>query len=136
MVDGGLSCPLCLVANDPADMLGVVIAHAVPVPDALIGLCKRCVVAIVKTAMATELISPHEVFGDLPPGGEQPLKTDSEEPSNARLDGLGGAGDHVESDSAAAPAKAGGALVLPDSEAAEKAAAPAHSGARGEDREE
>jgi hypothetical protein len=116
---------LCLVANDPADMLGVVIAHAVPVPDAPIGLCKRCVVAIVKTAMATELISPHEVFGDPPPGAEPPLKTDSEEPSNARLDGLGGPGDHVESDSAAAPAEAGGALVLPDSEAAESTETPA-----------
>jgi hypothetical protein len=107
---------LCLVANDPADMLGVVIAHAVPVPDALIGLCKRCVVAIVNTAMATELISPAEVFGDLPPGGEPPARTDSEEPANARLDGLGGPGDLVEPDSAAAPAAAGGALVLPDSE--------------------
>ena len=63
MADGGLSCPLCLVANDPADMLGVVVAHAVPTPDALIGLCKRCVLAIVKTAMATELISPAEIFG-------------------------------------------------------------------------
>jgi hypothetical protein len=120
VADGGLSCPLCLVANDPADMLGVVIAHAVPVPDALIGLCKRCVLAIVKAAMATELISPLEVFGDLPPAAEQPLRTDSEEPSNARLDGLGGAGDHVEPDSGAAPAEAGGALVLPDTEAAEE----------------
>ena len=120
MADGGLSCPLCLVANDPADMLGVVIAHAVPVPDALIGLCKRCVLAIVKTAMATELISPAEVFGDLPPGAEPPARTESEDPSNARLDGLGGPGDHVESDSAAAAAEAGGAVVLPDSEAAEE----------------
>jgi hypothetical protein len=116
---------LCLVANDPADMLGVVIAHAVPVPDALIGLCKRCVLAIVKTAMATELISPAEVFGDLPPGAEPPLKTDSEESSNARLDGLGGAGDHVESDSAAAPAETGGALVLPDSDPTKEAETPA-----------
>jgi hypothetical protein len=66
---------LCLVANDPADMLGVVIAHAVPVPDALIGLCKRCVVAIVKTAMATELISPQEVFGDAPPGPDSGVDT-------------------------------------------------------------
>jgi hypothetical protein len=116
---------LCLVANDPADMLGVVIAHAVPVPDALIGLCKLCVLAIVKTAMATELISPAEVFGDLPPGAEPPLKTEPEEPSNARLDGLGGSGDHVESDSAAAPAEAGGAVVLPDSEAAKEPETPA-----------
>lgn len=147
MVDGGLSCPLCLVANDPADMLGVVIEHAVPVPDALIGLCKRCVLAIVKTAMATELISPAEVFGDLPAGAEAPLMHENpdakgicpeygcylqpghagphEEPSNARLDGLGGSGDHVEPDSAAAPAAAGGPLVLPDSEAAEEAETPA-----------
>jgi hypothetical protein len=124
VADGGLSCPLCLVANDPADMLGVVIAHAVPVPEALIGLCKRCVVAIVKTAMATELISPAEVFGDLPPGAEPPLKTDSEDPSNARLDGLGGPGDLVESDSAAAPAEAGGPLVLPDSEPTKEAKTP------------
>lgn len=81
MADAGLSCPLCLVANDPADMLGVVIAHAVPVPDALIGLCKRCVVAIVKTAMATELISPAEVFGEFPPG-------DAIEPTPCELCGM------------------------------------------------
>jgi hypothetical protein len=55
---------LCLVANDPADMLGVVVPHAVPVPDALIGLCKRCVLVIVKSAMAAEFITPEEVFGD------------------------------------------------------------------------
>ena len=68
--DFGLSCPLCLVANDPADMLGVVIEHAVPVPEALIGLCRRCVLAIVKSAMAGEFIQPAEVFGDATAGGD------------------------------------------------------------------
>jgi hypothetical protein len=59
---------LCLTANDADDMLGVVIEHAVPVPHALIGLCKRCVVAIVKCAMAAEFIQPEEIFGDAPTG--------------------------------------------------------------------
>ena len=125
MADGGLSCPLCLVANDPADMLGVVIAHSRPVQLEPLGLCRRCVLEIVKSAMTAEFIEPEEVFGDLPPGAEPPLTTESEDPSNARLDGLGGAGDHVESDSAAAPAEAGGPLVLPDPEAAEEAETPA-----------
>lgn len=125
MADGGLSCPLCLVANDPVDMLGVTIAHAVPVPDALIGLCRRCVLAIVKGAIGAEFISTQEVFGDLPPGAETPLKTDSEEPSNARLDGLGGPGDLVEPDSAAAAAEASGPLVLQDSEPTKEPETPA-----------
>jgi hypothetical protein len=127
VANGGLSCPLCLVANDPADMLGVVIAHSMPLQLEPMGLCRRCVLQIVKSAMTAEFIEPAEVFGDLPPGGEPPLTPESEEPSNARLDGLGGSGDLVEPDSAAAPAEAGGALVLPDSEAAKEPETPART---------
>jgi hypothetical protein len=100
--DFGLSCPLCLVANDPADMLGVVIEHAIPVPSALVALCKRCVLAIVKTAMATELISPEEVFVDAPAPAESLDDRDVADPSigaaaaavsTAEPDGEG-AGEH------------------------------------------
>jgi hypothetical protein len=82
---------LCLVANDPADMLGVTIAHAVPVPDALIGLCKRCVLAIVKTAMATELISPQEVFGDAPAAATSLDNPGDAHPADNHPAGAGGA---------------------------------------------
>ena len=120
MADGGLSCPLCLTANDPADMLGVAISHSVPVADALIGLCRRCVLAIVKSAMAAEFITPEEIFGDRAAEVEAPQATQSEDPSNARLDGLDEPGFVAESDSSPARAEASGALVLTDSAAAEK----------------
>ena len=120
MPDGGLSCPLCLTANDPADMLGVVISHSVPVADALIGLCRRCVLLIVKVAVRGEFITPEEVFGDRAAEVDEPPATQSEDPLNARLDGLDEPGVVAESDSSSAPAEASGALVLPHSAAAEK----------------
>src|SRR5258708_1162298 len=62
-------------------MLGVVISHAVPVPDALIGLCRRCVLLIVKVAVRGEFIEPGEVFGDSPP-------SDPIEPAGCELCGM------------------------------------------------
>lgn len=72
MADSALSCPLCLTANDPADMLGVVIMHAIPAAKEPIGLCKRCVLVIVKFAMAAEFISVEEVFPDAPANLDSP----------------------------------------------------------------
>ena len=56
------SCPLCLCVNDPLDMLPVAISHSTPPQTEPLHLCRRCVLEIVKCAMASELIDPQEVF--------------------------------------------------------------------------
>ena len=60
----GLSYPLCLGVNDPADMLAVEIPHARFPQDDPARFCRLCVLAIMRSAVASELINAWEVFGD------------------------------------------------------------------------
>jgi len=58
-----VTCQVCLSVNDPADVLAVKVEHAtIPQPDP-IRLCRLCTLAIMKSAIASELIDPSEVFG-------------------------------------------------------------------------
>ncbi|SRR5216684_1398576 len=63
-----MSCPLCLSVEDPGDMLPVTMAHSTPPQSRPLYLCRRCVLEIMKCAMASEIIDPREVFGDDPVG--------------------------------------------------------------------
>lgn len=63
--DIGLSCPLCLNVDDPAGMLAIEIPHARFPQSVPTGLCRLCVLAIMKSAVASDLIDPREVFGDV-----------------------------------------------------------------------
>jgi len=82
---------LCLVANDPADMLGVVISHSMPVQLEPLGLCKRCVLEIVKSAMTAEFIQPEEVFGDAASAATSLDNPDGAHPADNHPAGAGGA---------------------------------------------
>lgn len=64
--NSGQSCPLCLDVYDPADMLVVVIPHARIRQDPPAQFCRRCVVAFMQSAAASDLIDPSEVFGSSP----------------------------------------------------------------------
>lgn len=66
------SCPLCLSVNDPVDMLDVVMEHSTPPQTAPLFLCRRCVIAIVKRAIGSDLIDPAEVFPNAAAAVESP----------------------------------------------------------------
>jgi hypothetical protein len=62
------SCPLCLSVNDPDDMLPVTMPHSTPPQSAPMYLCRRCVLEVIKSAIASDLIDPSEVFPHAPSG--------------------------------------------------------------------
>ena len=66
--DIGLSCVLCLNVDDPAGMLPVEIPHARFPQPAPTMLCRKCTLAIMKSAVASDLIDPSEVFPNAPAG--------------------------------------------------------------------
>src|ERR1700720_3357166 len=83
-----MSCPLCLSVNDPVDMLAVTMAHSSPPQSAPLHLCRRCTIEIMKSAMASELIDPGEVFPDAPASGSNDRAADSGPADSAPIDSL------------------------------------------------
>ena len=61
--DLGLSCPLCLDVNDPADMLPVKIGHKHPPSLVEIHLCADCFQAVIR-AVKEQLDNQGEVSSD------------------------------------------------------------------------
>lgn len=69
--DLGLSCPLCLDVNDPADMLPVKIGHKHPPSIVEIHLCADCFQAVIR-AVKEQLDTQGEVLSDEAPDGGLP----------------------------------------------------------------
>ena len=61
--DIDLSCPLCLNVYDPDDMLAVEIPHARFPQSEPAKFCRSCVIVFMKSAAASDLVDPREVFG-------------------------------------------------------------------------
>src|SRR5260370_444159 len=58
------SCPICLGAQDPADMVGVLIERVFPQGIVPVALCRKCAYAIAEAVNATGEAAPEEVKDD------------------------------------------------------------------------
>ena len=58
----GIACLQCIVVNDPADMLDVVIDHHAVANPSVFRICRRCAIAVIRAAAKSELIGLEEVF--------------------------------------------------------------------------
>lgn len=50
-VDGGLSCPICLRADEPDSMVHVTLEHSAVAPGSRAAICQECVTAIMQAAV-------------------------------------------------------------------------------------
>ncbi len=59
-----VSCPICLGAQDPADMVGALIERVFPAGIVTVELCRKCAYAIAGAVKATGEAAPEEVKDD------------------------------------------------------------------------
>ena len=69
-VSQGLSCPLCLSADEQGSMVRVVITHHAVVPDSVVYICRRCTSALSRSYSTSEIALDRAPAGEAAAAGE------------------------------------------------------------------
>lgn len=77
----GIACLQCLVVNDPADMIDVVIDHHAVANPNVFRICRRCAISVIKAAAKSDQIGLEEVFPGVDLGAGNSSRADSASPA-------------------------------------------------------